>query len=117
MAQGDAAHKGRQRARNAGGNRSGTSGIHMFAEHMERREFADIEHLTEHVGDLQCLYQSGQIMANRALTATLVAQKEWAHELLDVALATQGRALYCRFYVVPLNAVMPQEEDEDAEEG
>lgn len=80
---------------------------------MVRREFSEVEDLVEHVGDLQCLYQSGQIMANRALTATLVAQKEWAHDLLSVALATQGMALYCRFYVVPLDAVLPKDEGDD----
>ena len=117
MAQGDAEHKARQRARNAAaGTRGGSSGAQMLAATMLRREFSEVEDLVEHVGDLQCLYQSGQIMANRALTATLVAQKEWAHELLDVALATQGRALYCRFYTVPLNAVLPQEDEDGPEE-
>jgi hypothetical protein len=115
MARGDAGQKARQRARNGGGRAGNTSGTTDLASSMVRREFSEIEDLVEHVGDLQCLYQSGQIMANRALTATLVAQKEWAHELLDVALATQGRALYCRFYTVPLNAVLPDDEDEDDE--
>jgi hypothetical protein len=108
MPRGDASQKARQRARN--GTDQGSSLITKVAANMHRREFADIEHVAEHVCDLQAVFQSGQIMANRAVTGTLVAGKEWGHEMLDAAMASQGRAVYVRFYVVPLNAVV---EDED----
>jgi hypothetical protein len=117
MPRGDAAQKARQRARN--GSSAGSSMISRFAEQMERKEFDEIEHLAEHVGDIQALFQSGQIMANRAVTGTLVAQKEWAHEMVDFAIASQGHAVYVRLYVVPLSAVMPEPdvEDDDPPEG
>ncbi len=115
MAKGDAQQKAAQRARNGGSTRSGTSGTQALAAHMERREFADIEDQVDHIGDLQCLYQSGILMANRSLSATIVVQKEWAHELMDIALQSQGLALYCRFYTVPLSAVLPDDEADDDE--
>jgi hypothetical protein len=78
---------------------------------MHRREFADIEGFAEHVCDIQAVFQSGQIMANRAVTGTLVAGKEWGHEMLDAAMASQGRACYVRFYVVPLSSVLDTEDE------
>lgn len=115
-----AENKARQRERNtpmrdAAGKpltRGGSSGVSILAAGMRRKEFAEIEHVAEHVADLQALFSSGQIMANRAVTGTLVAQKEWAHEMLDAALASQGRAVYVRFYVVPLSAVLPDPEED-----
>jgi hypothetical protein len=108
---GSAANKARQRARNA--SASGSSGISTVAGRMLRKEFSEVEQVAEHVGDLQALFQSGQIMANRAVTGTLVAQKEWAHEMLECALASQGRAVYIRFYVVPLGAVLEMDDDDE----
>ena len=110
MPRGDAASKARQRARN--GTKSGSSGVSALSGSMQRREFAEIEKYAEHVTDLQAVFQSGQIMANRAVTGTLVASKEWGHEMLDAAMASQGKAVYVRFYVVPLHVVMADEDDE-----
>jgi hypothetical protein len=111
MPRGDAAQKARQRARNGTG--AGSSMISTIADQMQRIEWEDIEDVAEHVVDMQALFQSGQIMANRAVTGTLVAQKEWAHEMVDAALASQGHAVYVRFYRVPLSAVMGEYADTD----
>jgi hypothetical protein len=114
LPRGDAEAKARQRARN--GTKSGSSGVSANAAGLQRREFADIEKYAEHVVDLQALFQSGQIMANRAVTGTLVASKEWGHEMLDAAMASQGKAVYVRFYVVPLNVVLEDQDDEIGED-
>ena len=110
MPRGDAAQKQRQRARN--GTAAGSSMVTKTAASMARREFDEISEVAQHVCDLQAVFQSGQIMANRAVTGTLVASKEWAHEMLNAALASQGRAVYVRFYVVPLNVVVDDDDDE-----
>jgi predicted RNA polymerase sigma factor len=110
MARGDAAQKARQRARN--GTDAGSSMISKRAAGMHRVDWADVEDVAEHVTDLQAIFQSGQIMANRAVTGTLVAGKEWGHEMLDAAMASQGMAVYVRFYVVPMSAVLDEPEEE-----
>jgi|688.fasta_scaffold07540_22 hypothetical protein len=111
MPRGDASQKARQRARN--GTSQGSSLITQVAAGMRRREFDEIADVAEHVADLQAVFQSGQIMANRAVTGTLVASKEWAHEMIDAALASQGRAVYVRFYVVPLRALVEDDDDDE----
>jgi hypothetical protein len=67
MPKGDANQKARQRARNAGpgATRSGTSGIHQFAEHMQRREFADIEALQNRFKNLKT--ENDKLMKRKAL--------------------------------------------------
>ena len=114
------AQRQRQRARNKGTGLTsthGSSGISAVAGRLDRIEFDRIADVAVHVADLQALFQSGQILANRAVTGTLVAGPEWAHEMLEAALASQGKAVYVRFYVVPLDAVLPDPEgDLDGEE-
>jgi hypothetical protein len=109
---GDAEAKRRQRARNkqTGHQAAGSSMVTAIADSMMRVEFDEIEDIAEHVVDLQALFQSGQIMANRSITGTLVASKEWAHEMVDAALASQGHAVFVRIYRIPLDAVLPEPE-------
>lgn len=106
MPRGDAAAKARQRERNGSSGRgnSGSSGIAKRTAAMNRMEWEDVEHLVEHVCDIQGIFQSGTIMANRQVSGTIVSPKEFAHEMLDAAMASQGRAVFVRFYVVPLSA-------------
>lgn len=109
MPRGDAHQKARQRARNDTG--SGSSGIRAVAAGMQRKEWADVEDIVEHVCDVQGIFQSGQIMANRSVSGTIVSPKEFAHEMLDAAMASQGRAVYVRFYVVPLSTFTDEPDD------
>ena len=117
MPRGDAQQKARQRARNkeAGqpGTRGGSSGVSLTASKLERVEFEDIMHLAEHVVDITALFQSGQLMANRSVSGVIVAPKEFAHDMTEVSLQSQGQALFVRFYVVPMDAVLPDLDDEE----
>jgi hypothetical protein len=111
MPRGDAEQKRRQRARN--GTDAGSSGVTKVAGAMTRKSWEDVEDIAEHIGDLQVLVSAGQLLANRGATATLVASREWAHEMVDVHLGSQGKAVFARFYAVPLSAVLDRE-DPDA---
>ena len=110
MPRGDADQKARQRARN--GTKTGSSGIRKVAGDIRRVEFSEIEDVATHVCDISALFQSGMLMANRSVSGVIVAPKEFAHEMTDVSLASQGQALFVRFYVVPMDAMLPDPDDD-----
>ena len=114
MPKGDAQQKARQRERNAAsGTRAGSSGITKDVAAMQASlDWDEIEDAVEHVGDLMGKFQSGQIMANRTLTGTIVAPPEFGYAMLDISNASQGRALILRAYTVPLSAVRREQTDE-----
>lgn len=117
MPRGDAAQKARQRARNAAttGKSGGSSGIQLLAGSLPRKEWDEIEDIAEHITTFQCVVQSGQMMANRALTMTLVASKEWSPEMLRAVMETHHLATYIQVYVVPISSLMDDDEDTDEE--
>lgn len=112
-----AAGKARQRAANGARaealgvkpTRSGSSGINTAILDMERKEWADIEPLADHIADIGGLMYGGQITAAGTMTLQVGVPLEHLHDIADVAIAGKAGALFFRVYAVTVESLMREQ--------
>lgn len=108
--------KARQRALNGARSeamgikptRSGSSGLSTLLLDMEKKEWAELEPVAEHIADIGGLLYSGQITAAGTLTLQIGCPIEYLHDLSDVAIAGRAGALYFRVYAVTPDSLTRQ---------
>lgn len=98
------------------GNRA--TGIQRFLTSMPKRDFADIEDLAEHVGDIAGFLSGATKHGNRTLSVTMTIPAAYQHEALDGMDASSFGFMMLRMYVVPRSAFgeayqEPVEDDTD----
>jgi len=108
--------KARQRKRNKGGSRSGSSGEALSIADMPKRLWDEVEEEVEHICDIAGKISHSQVGNSGYLVSTLNSPLEYAHDLLDAHLKARDGLVYIRIYHVPISAYLGEMDLPDEEE-
>lgn len=96
------------------------AGLDWFAKHLEPREWADIQHELEHVGDVEALIGSVSHSSGGS-TCQLQVLPAYVHQVVDLTQRSSQGVLVARFYMAPFNLFRvegdPAWETEDPDDG
>ena len=109
--------KRRQRARNSGGTRSGSSGAATKVQDYPAVAWEDIEDEVAHLTDVAGKITHSQVGAAGQMVATLSVPLEYAHALLDTHMKARDGLVYIRLYYVSLEDYLGEIDNEEDDDG
>lgn len=105
--------KARQRARNSGGTRAGSSGAGGLIARMEKRSYADIAEVAQKGPAFAGQVTDVRMLANRTYSVSILVPAAYAHELVDLGHDSAAMFTFFRSSHVPRGAMLPKVDDED----